>query len=284
MAPSPLTLSPTTARRLFGVKLRAARDRRGLKQTQVAKKADCTQATITRYEGSLEPINLKVFERIAAVLRLGSAETHELAGLAVHSAGKSAWSGERRAVAEWLRIVYDTECDARRILNWYSERLPGPLQSEHFMLALYDLEGATDVTPQIAMRQQRRTLFDSTTLREYRCVIGQGFFERMPHQLGRAAAHDQVCHLLELGRRPNIFIQVLPFTARIRYLEPDFMVLNFAEPEIDLAFVEHLVGGENITERDEVDEFIQEWARISAAAWDVYQTRSYLTGLAGELA
>ncbi|MGO1054635.1 Scr1 family TA system antitoxin-like transcriptional regulator [Crossiella sp. CA198] len=279
-----MTPSATTARRLLGLELRSARNRVGLSQSALAAKSGCGQVTITRYEQELGAVKPEYLRRIVQALRIKGEDADNLFGLALASRSRTPWLGERKAVAEWVRFVYETECDTSQILNWNSERLPGPLQSEHFMLALHGLDGATNVTPQVAMRTRRRELFDSSVLENYGCILGEAFFERVPFQLGSAAALDQVRHLLDLAEHPKISFQVLPFTARIRHLESDFMVMKFPEAQLDYAFVEYLNGAKQINPDEGLDAFEQEWQKISEAAWNTAKSQDYLTELAKRLA
>ena len=204
--------------------------------------------------------------------------------LAKASAGqRGQWSGYRSAVPHWFRTFTDLEPAAGEILSWHGERIPGPLQSEHYMLTQFSENRATDVTSLVRNRQDRKQVFDLERPPYYRFVLGEAAFRRMPGGPNPAVALDQVEHLLELGERyPRVFVHVLPFDVRLAYVPNDFTLMRFSDATKDFVFIEHAAGGIYLDDANDFELFVDSWDRIRGAALEVNDSVDFLRDLARE--
>lgn len=64
----------------------------------------------------------------------------------------------------------------------------------------------------------------------------------------------QIEHVLELSKRPNITLQVVPYPRSGHDAEGSFTMLRFAEPELpDVVYVEHLSGALYLDKRSDTE-------------------------------
>ncbi len=265
------------------------RERQGMTQATVARRTGLTQVKITRIEKQVSPVDLAEIRRVVSVLGLPEPEAKlvlSLASACQKTEKKEPWAGVRAAVAPWFRQVFETEGDATRIRNWNSETLPGPLQSDAFVRSLHSLDGATDTTSApVNMRKRRKDLFTSPHLTAYECILGEGFFTRLPHMHNREVAHDQLIHLAHLlDTHPALSLRLLPFDAPLRHLDANFLVMNFHYSPIDYVYVEHLTGGTYLDPGKDMDVYLDEWDKLTKAALDEPSTLEWLTAKAESLA
>jgi Domain of unknown function (DUF5753) len=184
-------------------------------------------------------------------------------------------------VPYWFRTFTDLEPAAAEILSWHGERIPGPLQSEHYMLKQFSEARATDVTSLVRNRLERKQVFDIKRAPYCRFVLGEAVFRRIPGGPSPSVALDQVEHLIELGKTyPRVSIHVLPFETRLAYVPNDFTIMRFSEATKDFAFVEHAAGGIYIDDDADFELFVDAWDRLRGAALERSETVEFLEGLA----
>jgi hypothetical protein len=184
-------------------------------------------------------------------------------------------------VPHWFRTFTDLEPAAAEILTWHGERIPGPLQSEHYMLKQFTEAGATDVTSLVRNRLDRKAVFDQLQPPYYRFIISEGALRRAPGGIAPAVMLDQVEHLLALDtRRARVYVHVLPFGARLAAVPNDFTVMRFPDRTRDFVYIEHSAGGLYLDDAKDFQLFVDSWDRLRGAALERAETRQFLQSLA----
>src|SRR2546428_12457655 len=104
---------------------------------------------------------------------------------------------------------------ARAISRWHSERIPGPLQSEPYLLRQFhtDITRDFDIIELIRLRRARARIFTMEHPPSYAVVLSESALRRMPG--GRTdLVIDQIQHLLDLSRRcDQLSLHILTFDA-----------------------------------------------------------------------
>jgi transcriptional regulator with XRE-family HTH domain len=192
-------------------------------QQDVANLLGCGQGKINKIESGTVAVKLTDLRRMLEAFSVGKAEADMMIELARSSPSqRGQWTGYRSAVPHWFRTFTDLEPAAAEILSWHGERIPGPLQSEHFMLKQFSEARASDVTALVRNRLERRQVFDLKRPPYYRFILSEAAFQRMPGGPNPAVALDQVEHLLEAIRSAVIRIG----DVAIRHEEPDLVPLG----------------------------------------------------------
>ncbi|MBP2474432.1 hypothetical protein JOF53_003304 [Crossiella equi] len=254
---------------------------RKLNKTRFAARADLTPVKLSRLLKGEQKACAQDIQKLIINLDLPKKDACLLTQLSIGTRKNDGWRGDRATVPKWFRIVHETELDATEIRNWTPHSLPGPLQSELLVLSLYQLDGAVDMTPQVRMREARKKLFGSRHLKRYDCVVGESFFNHLPLQHSREVAYDQICHLRDaIPRERALSFRVLPISAEVRFLYPEYLVLHFEHDPLDFVFIEHLTRGITIPPGKEMDQYLTLWREISDAALSPRQTAEFLTARA----
>lgn len=282
------------ARRELAALIRAARKEcvangRGLSQAGLAALLGCTQGKIQKIEAADVKIEPEDVEQMIKHLKVEPTIAAKMRQLVAFNAVGEPWSGERALVPPYARKYLDGEQNATEILSWHEARIPGPLQSLHFMLRQFNTDGEIDVAPYMRNRKRRKELFHQPGLRRYHCILGEEALRRAAGGLGREAVRDQIDHLLAINdphdpllADTRTSISLLPADAAVPYLDNDFSVLLFAGTGSDLVYIEHVAGGHYLRAPSAVDKARAAWKKLAEAALDPETTTKLLHKLRAE--
>ncbi|MFJ4189142.1 helix-turn-helix domain-containing protein [Kitasatospora sp. NPDC089509] len=228
-----LTSSPAV---MFGEALRFAREQAGLKQEDLGRLLHCHRTVITRYEGGKRPMDRDTVERVDELLAMG--------GLLVRLWERVDWDADIEH-PDWFQkyVELEEEAVAVRVLQYM--RINGLLQSEEYAYEIFRLGDARNNPQWLAERvaarlsRQDRFLADDgpsmiVILHEsaIRSVIG-----------GPGVMRRQMEHLLSVGERANVVIQVAPFAFRARKLPTTSVVLLEMPDRKEWVYSESLYRG-----------------------------------------
>ncbi|GAB3444637.1 helix-turn-helix domain-containing protein [Actinophytocola sediminis] len=272
----------TSRRRQLGNEIRRARLAAGMTQHDVAALLGCGQGKINKIETGAVSVKQSDLKQMLDAFGASKTEADMMTELARNSSGqRGQWSGYRSAVPHWFRTFTDLEPAASEILSWHGERIPGPLQSEHYMLKQFGEARATDVTALVRNRLERKQVFDLRRPPYYRFILGEAALRRMPGGPSPSVALDQVQNLLDLGQRyPRTFIHVLPFDTRLSFVPNDFTIMRFSDATKDFVFVEHAAGGVYIDDEGDFELFVDAWDRLRGSALERTETAEFLEKMA----
>ena len=94
---------------------------------------------------------------------------------------------------------------------------------------------------------------------------------------------EQLLHLVEIARRPNFSISVLPWAAGAHASpEGSFNVLAMDEPYTDVGYME-TPSGPVFVERDDVEKLIDRHNRLTAAALGDDESAALILEIAEEM-
>jgi transcriptional regulator with XRE-family HTH domain len=249
----------------------------GLTQAAVAGELGCTQGKIQKMETTLVSIKTDDLETMIALYDLPGKATDELRALAA-PANRGRPSRLRPATA-WSPFsqLAHLEPDASEILSWHIERIPGPLQSEHYMLAQHADSKTASAVNLMRQRKARAGIFTIENPPRYRAILSESSLLRMPGGRASNLAVDQAEHLINLMQlHKRLTVQILSFAAAILYVEPDFEVLRFDGDTPDFAFVEYLSGARAIRRPHELNAFEEHWQQLHDAALTREESISFL--------
>jgi hypothetical protein len=92
----------------------------------------------------------------------------------------------------------------------------------------------------------------------------------------------QIIHLLKQAARPNVTIQLLPYSVGAHAAQGGaFTIMHFRADELrDVVYVEHLAGAQYIEQPDDVERYSRAMDHISAEAMSSEETIALLESLA----
>ncbi|WP_291415501.1 helix-turn-helix transcriptional regulator [Actinophytocola sp.] len=276
-------MAEKATKRLFqlGRELRKARERADLTQHDVARALGCGQGKIQKIEDSTtESVGRDDLEVILDLCRITGQERARLTALAGRRR-RGNRTGRKQPVA--FERLLDAEADATEILAWHQERIPGPLQSEHYMLKQFALDGVQNVVPELRRRLGRAVIFTVADPPLYQVVLSESSLHRMPGGRTPALVVDQAEHLLRLcDTHERLVLQILTFEADIPFAEPDFTILSFAGARADFAYNENLISTRISTAQKVVANCRAKWTQLHQAALSPDDSKKFLQDLVAD--
>ncbi|GHB56313.1 transcriptional regulator [Streptomyces viridiviolaceus] len=185
---------------VFGEVLKHFREAAGLTQEGLAARIPCDRSHVARVEAGTR-VPQDTFAKTCDEL-LGTG------GVLVRLWGRIDWYPQVEH-PDWFRRR--AEMDAKAVaLREYQERVvPGLLQTEEYAWALFSrVTGHVEAEERVRARMSRQQRFLDDDGPLYHVVLDESCLRTVIG--GPAVMSGQCAHLLELGRRPNIRIQVAP--------------------------------------------------------------------------
>ncbi|MFK8846579.1 helix-turn-helix domain-containing protein [Streptomyces sp. Ac-502] len=272
-------MSTVLGRRLGG-ELTKHRLAAGLTQGQAAKVISASTGKVARMESGWVPMRDPDIRILCELYEVSDPATVggllELARVDRERRKAKGWWSEFPGLGAMKEYV-TLEHAATAIKTWQLAFIPGLLQTPDYIRALNPDERLVTMRTK---RQQRLTdnapLCMQAVIFEagLRCIVGSPTVMR-----------GQLDHLANMAGRPNVTVQVLPFTAGAQLgMDCAFNILSFASPgSMDVVYMETLrtelwvEGGEEASVYDTLFE------RIAARALDEDASQAFIRRLSKEL-
>jgi transcriptional regulator with XRE-family HTH domain len=232
-------------KRRLGEELRSLRLTADVPLAQVAGELGCQEGKVRHIENGRTPPSKP---DLTVMIGLYSAppEVHQaLEELRQAATTKGWWASYR--LPTWLQNYVGMEADASLIRNFALELVPGLLQIEAYAREVHTL-GPKLMEPAVIdkrvaarlKRQERLTADDPPT---FHAVISEAALHRLR---GAEYAAEQYRHLLAMGKRPNVTINVLPFSKRLHQsMAGGFTLLDFPEGvSAPVAYFDYATAGQ----------------------------------------
>ncbi|MBC6459636.1 helix-turn-helix domain-containing protein [Actinomadura sp. HBU206391] len=158
------------------------------------------------------------------------------------------------------------EASAREIWTYEVQIVPGLLQTDAYAraAALASWEPSADELDEfVGVRMSRKAVLTRDEPATLRVVLGEA---ALRNRLGgRDAFRAQLAHLRECAGRPNISLQILPFTDQPHPgISGAFTVLRL--PSLDVAHVELMSSDAYIEDQDGVQQHVEAFKRLADLA------------------
>ncbi|MGH3796615.1 MAG: helix-turn-helix domain-containing protein [Pseudonocardiaceae bacterium] len=278
---------PTARRIVLGIRLRRLREAAEISRAEAGYAIRGSDSKISRLE--LGRVSCKERDVADLLTMYGVSDPEERAvflDMVKRSNEPGWWHRYTDLLADWFHDYLGLEESASRIQSCELQFLPGLLQTEDYARAIATRgwsELASDgAERQVAVRMRRQALLARPDAPKLWAVIDESVLHRPIG--GRGVMLAQIEHLLELTKRPNITLQVLPYRFSGYSAEGSFTVLRFPEPELpDVVYIEHLSGALYLDKRAETELYSRVFDRLTVDAETPGQTRQVLSKVRAEI-
>ncbi|MGZ4433654.1 MAG: helix-turn-helix domain-containing protein [Trebonia sp.] len=236
--------SPLVQRRRLRTELKKARQTSGLTQDQVAGEMDWSLSKIIRIEAGSSGISandLKALLQLYGVKDPGQVDS--LVALARAARERSWWSAYRDVAPQSLLQLIEYESEAHAVRQFETLFIPGILQTEDYARAVlqnhYDEgPGSEQLRALVELRTRREDLFDAENGPSFHFVLDEAVVHRLV--VGPSVMRRQLRRLIEVANRPNITIEIVPFSAGLHPgMKGPFEIIEFADPPVsDIVYLE----------------------------------------------
>jgi transcriptional regulator with XRE-family HTH domain len=245
---------PALQGRRLRTALREARIRAGLTQQEAAVSLDWSRSKIRRIEIGESHVSTPDLRALLDLYGVTDATTvNDLVAMARMSRWKP-WDDYRDVLSRGFLTYLGFESSAAMIREYESSVVPGLLQTEEYMrITLRAMSGndvtAADIERRIQARRERQVLLHRNGGPSAHFILDEAAVRRRVSP-GTAVMARQLEHIRAIARRPNVSVQILPFTAGEHAgMAGPFIHLEFPGPtDADLVYLER--GRNDFVERN----------------------------------
>jgi transcriptional regulator with XRE-family HTH domain len=200
-------------------------------------------------------------------------------------------TGHRRAYMDELRLLVDLENQADRLRETGAEIVPGLLQHPNYIRALHEPlqlditdPDAVTVEDYVQARLARQQNLTKPRPPEFHAILSESCLRRSYG--GDGVMLEQINHLIEVSWRPNIILQVMPFTHQApgAGTEDRYTLIRVPSPgaagDLEMAVVEAQGEIRYIDDKPAIATREKIFARLSATALGEADSRQFMHHIA----
>ncbi|GAB3833180.1 helix-turn-helix domain-containing protein [Kribbella italica] len=275
---------PTALRIMLGAHLRRMREEAGISRGDAGWAIRGSESKISRLELGKVGFKPRDVDDLLTLYRMDDAgERERLLDLAQQANNPGWWQRYDDLTPNWFHAYLGLEVAADMIRTFESQFVPGLLQTAGYARAVMQLGHSEAPLPQaeverlVTLRVERQAVLTSK-LRPLRlwAVLDESVLRRGVGVPG--VLREQLEHLLEVSRRPNVTLQVIPFDKGLYAATGGaFSILRFAETDLpDVVYIEHLTSAVYLDKREDLDKYVITMDALSIAAGTPRETEELL--------
>ena len=250
--------SPTLRRRELGARLRELRTARGLTVDQVAEQLLCSPSKVSRMETGQRGATLRDVRDLCQIYRLTDAsQVDYLMGLVREAKQQAWWQSYDLDYATYVGL----EQAATSLCYYQSTIVPGLLQTVGYARAMHEGSMPAEFTPEradelIEVRMRRQQVLTREPPLHLHAVLDEAVLHRAVG--GPAVMAGQSRHLNEIAKRPNVTLQVIPFSIGAHpAMENMFNIIEFGDVAPRVVYVEGLMGWLFLERENDIKRYAQ---------------------------
>lgn len=284
----PRKTGPTIARWQLGRQLRALREQAGLTHPQIAEELGCTEWKIYKIESGTNGVQRS--DLVVMLERYGvTDEAVREPMFALQREGKQrGWWVKYGKVSDAYSMYIGLESFASQVRNYELAVVPGLLQTDAYARALLTASplggDPAEVDRRVRLRLERQfCLTDEPRLR-FSAVLDEGVLHRQFG--GPTVLKEQLEHLVQMSKLPNITIRVARFADAERHIAMSGMsLMDFPDGmRPPIVYVESYAGDTYLEKNDDIKQAVANYTRLSDTALTATKSRELIASIAKQLA
>ena len=280
---------PTVLRMILGRQLQALREKAGMSYDEAAE-AICTSShtvrRMERNEGGLKPLTVKATLQAYGVT--DPAEIKSFLDLARQASTPGWWHDYGDVLPGWFSLAVGLEEAAAMIRGYDPQAVPGLLQTPGYARAIIrtgfpDATGE-EIERRVSLQVARQQILARPSPPRLWAVIDEAALRRPAATTGPQVMREQIDHLIDAAARPDVTLQILPFSAGLHpAMVGPFRLFRFAADQPDIVCCESLTGAQYLDKPDETTRYTQILDRVSAQAAPPADTPAVLREIRKEI-
>jgi hypothetical protein len=279
---------PTALRMLLGAHLRSLREAKGITREAAGYEIRGSESKISRME--LGRVRFKERDVADLLTLYGITDEHEravLLGRSREANNQGWWHGYSDVTPNWFQSYLGLEAAATLIRTYEVQFVPGLLQTEAYARAVVTIghrqAGNEEIERRVRLRLDRQQLLVRPDAPRLWAVVDEAALRRPVG--GPAVMREQLEALIEVTRRPNVQLQVIPLDAGGHAASGgSFSILRFPHQELpDIVYIEHLTSALYVDKQEDVEQYVHAVNRLSIEAEPPARTTEVLEGIRKDL-
>ncbi len=271
-------------RMLLGSQLRRLRESRGITREAAGYSIRASESKISRMELGRVSFKTRDVEDLLTLYGItDDTERAALVGLAREANVAGWWHSYSDVLPSWFPTYVGLEGAASLIRSYEVQFVPGLLQTEAYAHAVVARgmknASAADIDRRVALRLERQKYLVSENPPDVHIVLDEAGLRR-PYG-DREVMRGQLQHLIDVSERPNVRLQVMPFSFGGHRAESGaFSILSFPESDLsDVVYLEQLTSALYLDKREDVAQYEQVLRELQDDSPSPAESRDLLRGL-----
>jgi transcriptional regulator with XRE-family HTH domain len=280
--------SPTVRRRRLASELRSLREAARLTCEEVAEHLECSASKISRVETGRVSVSPRDVRDMLSLYGVDPQRLDSLVQLARESRQKGWWHAYSDTIQPRFATYVGLEDAASEIRTYEVNLVPGLLQTEDYarsVISAGNLTSSLEAAERwIALRMARQPmLLSGHNSPQLWAVLDEAVLHRTVG--GPGLMRLQLEHLVDVASRPNVAVQVIPYSAGAHPgMGKPFVILSFPErADPDVIYLEDLTSTLYLEDVDEVDRYNVLFNHLRATALSFEESAALMTSVAKEL-
>ncbi|WP_327095610.1 helix-turn-helix domain-containing protein [Nocardia vinacea] len=287
---------PSLARRQLGKYLRNGRQERGLTLHEAARLIQRSGSTLHRMEkGQVAELREIDIEALCTIYEFDADHTAAMKALAVQGNELGWWYEYVDLLPKNFDFYVGLEASAQRLKTYEPELVPGLLQTPAYASVLirsgFPDDDADEHARRVRLRMRRQTRITRKYLpASLDVILRESVLRGMVG--GSNVMATQMRHLADMTTRPNVNLQILPFSAGfpVGVAVGPFVILEFGTDKdgqpVDppVVYTENFTGGLYLAKSTTVQRYDHTYESLRRSAMDAPASRALLRQMAKEYA
>ncbi|HEX9066350.1 MAG TPA: helix-turn-helix transcriptional regulator [Streptosporangiaceae bacterium] len=261
----PGTGGPTVLRILLGAQLRRLRESRRISLEEAGNAIRASHSKVSRLEtGRVGFKDRDIVDLLTLYGVTDEKQREELRTLAARANTPGWWHDYQDVLPQWFEAYIGLEEAASQIRSYQVQFVPGLLQTEDYArgVTMLAYSHPREINRRVNLRMARQAMLDRDEPPSLWVVLDEAVLRRPIG--GVNAMRAQLKHLIEMSQRPNITIQVLPFSAGGNPATwGPFSVLRFSDYDLsDVVYLEQLTSALYLDKPDVVNNYLTVMERL----------------------
>ncbi|MEU2929313.1 helix-turn-helix transcriptional regulator [Streptomyces sp. NPDC007251] len=269
---------------LLGSQLRRLREARGITREAAGYSIRASESKISRMELGRVSFKTRDVEDLLTLYGVtDESERESLLSLAREANVAGWWHSYTDVLPSWFPTYVGLEGAASLIRVYEVQFVHGLLQTEDYARAVVrrGMKGASpaDVERRVALRLERQKHLFANSAPEFHIVLDEAALRR-PYG-DRAVMRGQLQHLIDISERPNLRLQIMPFSFGGHSGESGaFTILSFPDADLsDVVYMEQLTSALYLDKREDVAQYEQALKELQQDSPGPAESRDLLRGL-----
>ncbi|HEY9468923.1 MAG TPA: helix-turn-helix transcriptional regulator [Propionibacteriaceae bacterium] len=264
------------------------RKQTGLTLEEVGERMRWPQSKISRIENGMVRAHWGDIQDLLDLYEFHDTDQRKaLLALAKSARERGWWHAYGATLDHPFADLITLEATCREICTYQNQVVPGLLQSKEYAQAMIGAskvwEHRDGVEKFVEVRTARKAILTRDTPVTLWAILGEAIlYQRVG---GATVMRDQLRHILEIARMPNVTVQVLPFSAGASTgMYGPFTSLKFPSPGVpEVIYLENLTGGLYLEHEDEVRRYTLAFNHLRASALPTKESTKLIAQVAEEL-
>ncbi|BAC72361.1 XRE family transcriptional regulator [Streptomyces avermitilis] len=269
---------------LLGSHLRRLRESRGITREAAGYSIRASESKISRMELGRVSFKTRDVEDLLTLYGItDDSERTSLLSLAKEANVAGWWHSYSDVLPSWFPTYVGLEGAAHLIRSYEVQFVHGLLQTEAYAHAVVarGMQGASaaDIDRRVALRLERQKYLAAKSAPEFHVVLDEAALRR-PYG-DRTVMRGQLQHLIDISERPNVRLQVTPFSFGGHSGESgSFTILSFPESDLsDVVYLEQLTSALYLDKREDVTQYEGALKQLQQDSPGPAESRDLLRGL-----